>query len=504
MDILGNLIKETTRVSYHRYLRKSKKQEIQLRTLGKLLHKARDTAFGTKHQFPSILHDSNPLRKFKEHVPITNYETFHENWLKHTLNGKKDIIWPGKITHFALSSGTSSDTSKKIPVSDTMIRKFQKITIQQLSGLYELQLPSSFYESNVLIVGGSTDLHREGKLFFGDLSGILAKNKSFILSPFTKPSRKISHLKQWDKKMEAIIEAAPKWNIGVIAGVPSWVSQLLERIIERYALSSIHDIWPNLRIYSHGGIFVEPYEEKLKTLFGKPMIYQNTYLASEGYFAYQKKFDEKGMQLLLSNGVFFEFVEEKYFARLQAGEMENIPTLTIDQVRENTPYAMVITTCSGLWRYSLGDTIEFVDTNAKSIRITGRISFFLSAQGEHVSDANINETIRRVSDMLALPIEEFCVHVGQGNDQHHWYIGVDSEVNESKVANRIDQILKVLNDDYSSLRKYLLKEPVVTVLPPKTFYEFMDERKKTGAQNKFPRVLSDKLSVEWETFLENR
>ena len=443
MDILGNLIKETTRVSYHRYLRKSKKQEIQLRTLGKLLHKARDTAFGTQHQFTSIVHDSNPLRKFKEQVPITNYERFHEQWLKHTLTGKKDIIWPGKITHFALSSGTSSDSSKKIPVSEAMIRKFQKITIQQLSGLYELQLPASFYESNVLIVGGSTDLQREGKLFFGDLSGILAKNKSFILSPFTKPSRKISHLKQWDKKVDAIVEAAPKWDIGVIAGVPSWVSQLLERIIERYELSSIHDIWPNLRIYSHGGIFIEPYEEKLKGLFGKPMIYQNTYLASEGYFAYQKKFDEKGMQLLLSNGVFFEFVEEKYFSRLHAGEMENIPTLTIDQVREHTPYAMVISTCAGLWRYSLGDTIEFTNVATRTIEITGRISFYLSTYGEHLSDSNLVKAVGLLSQRMQANIEEFTVFSDTSNNQHCWHLGSSGFFNEFQASQELDKILNV-------------------------------------------------------------
>jgi hypothetical protein len=421
--------------------------------------------------------------------------------LHRTIEGEKDVIWPGKIGYFALSSGTSVGSSKQIPVSDNMLRKFQRSTIQQIAGLYKLQLPASFYESNVLIIGGSTDLKKVNKAYHGDLSGILAKNKSIVVAPFTKPSPRIAKLRNWDEKVEAIIEMAPSWDIGVIAGVPSWVSQLLERIIERYQLKSIHDIWPNLRLYSHGGIFLKPYEERLSQLFGQPMIYQNTYLASEGYFAYQRDFVDGGMQLMLSNGIFYEFVEEENFHLLKTCEAETIPTLTIDQVKENTPYAMVISTCSGLWRYSLGDTIEFTNVESRTLQITGRISFHLSLYGEHLSDANMMAAIQLLSQEMNVAIEEFTVHADKETNCHYWYLGTTTLLNEGETSSRLDELLVELNDDYASVRKYLLKAPKVRILPTQTFYKFMELNQKIGGQHKFPHVLTNEQNGKWEAFL---
>lgn len=497
MELIGSLLKETTRISYERQRKKANREEIQQRTLFKLVKKAKSTAFGTAHGFKELSRNKDLVSEFKARVPITKYEQFHTNWLHLAIKGKKDIIWPGRINYFALSSGTSAGASKKIPVSESMLRKFHKTTIQQVAGLYEFQLPASFYESNALIVGGSTDLQKIGKSYHGDLSGILAKNKSFVLTPFTKPSARIAKMKDWNEKVEAIIQQAPSWDIGVIAGVPSWVSQLLERIIERYELSTIHDIWPNLRVYCHGGIFLKPYKQKLDQLFGRPMVYQNTYLASEGYFAYQRDFLKGGMQLMLSNGVFYEFVEEQHFDRLSSDNLEGIPTLTIEQVEERTPYALVISTCSGLWRYSLGDTVEFTDVASRTIKITGRISFHLSDHGEHLSDSNLIDAIELLSKDEDVSIEEFTVYSNKQEKRQYWYIGANKLINESKASKEIDEALKQLNDDYETVRKHILKSPKVRVLPTRVFYEFMEKCGRMGGQNKFPHVLTKEQNQLW-------
>ena len=502
MELIGNILKETTRISSSKSAVATSPESTQRQALYKLIKKARNTAFGGAHDFSKIMSDSNLIERFQDLVPITSYERFHHKWLRRSIEGEKNVIWPGKPHYFALSSGTTSSSSKRIPVSEKMIKKFQKATIQQLNGIYDLQLPPSFYKSSVLIVGGSTDLKKVNQSLTGDLSGILAKNKSIILSPFTKPSNKIAKIKDWEEKVEAMVEKAPSWNIGVIAGVPSWVSQLLERIINRYELETIHDIWPNLKLYIHGGIFLKPYQDKLEKLFGKSMVYQNTYLASEGYFAYQRDFLKGGMQLLLSNGVFYEFVEEKYFHLLNTDEHLPIPTLTIDQVKERTPYAMVISTCAGLWRYSLGDTIEFTDVPSRTIRITGRISFHLNTYGEHLSDSNLINAIELLASEMDVSIEEFTVFSNKKDNRHYWYVGANKLFSESQGAAELDEILMQLNDDYETVRNHLVKVPHLRVLPTQTFYTFLQKIGKVGSQNKFPHVLTEEQNEQWKKHLE--
>lgn len=501
MDIWGNFLKETTRLGYKRQIRKSQKLKDQNETLRELLTKAKLTEFGSQHRFKDILKGENLITSFTQNVPITNYNRFYDNWLNHTLNGRRNVIWPGKIGFYALSSGTTGAASKRIPVSDTMLRQFQKTTFKQIVGLHDLNLPSSFFESNVLVVGGSTNLTKIGAHLEGDLSGILAKNKSFVLTPFSKPNPKIAKIRDWNEKMDAIVENAKKWNIGVIAGVPSWVSMLLEKIITYHKVDTIHEIWPNLAVYTHGGVFIEPYRDKLNKLFGKPMVFQNTFLASEGYFAYQKNYQEDCLELLVNDGVYFEFVPQEYFEQLKNGDFDKIQTLNIDQVRTGTPYALIISTCAGLWRYYIGDVIEFTDAEAKKIKITGRVSYTLSVCGEHISEENMNQAIQFVNEQLGITVEEFCVYPNKSKDGHKWFIGTNFKVDSSKYAKLLDDFLKKNNDDYASLRKYTLKEPVVQALPVQKFYEFMESINKLGGQSKFPRVMSETQIEKWEGFL---
>ena len=249
MPIIGKLLKKTTKIGYKRNFNKGKEYFHQVETLKKLLEKAKFTKFGFQYKFNEISNNVELVEDFQQLVPITDYDRFYDAWLKDSILGVKDNTWPGRIKFYALSSGTTGSPSKRIPVSEEMIRSFQKTSMRQITMLHELDLPESFYSANVLVVGGCTKLNKKKTHIEGDLSGILKKHTSFILSPFAKPGNKITGIKDWNVKMEMMIEKAPTWNIGVVAGVPSRCIMLMEKIIERYQLNSIHDIWPNFDVY---------------------------------------------------------------------------------------------------------------------------------------------------------------------------------------------------------------------------------------------------------------
>ena len=266
MPIIGKLIKKTTEINYKRNFNKGKDYINQLNTLQKNIDKSKKTAFGVAHKFQEILNQEDLVELYQAQVPITEYENFYNAWLKDSIAGNKDHTWPGRIKHYALSSGTTGSPSKRIPVTEEMIRSFQKTSLRQTSTLHELDLPESFFSASILAVGGSASLVKKDTHIEGDLSGILKKYTSFVVNPFTKPGNKISKIRDWNKKLDKMIEKAPDWNIGIIAGVPSWCIMLMERIVETYNLNSIHDMWPNLHVYVHGGVFMEPYIPRLEKI----------------------------------------------------------------------------------------------------------------------------------------------------------------------------------------------------------------------------------------------
>lgn len=505
MRIIGKLIKHTTAITYKRNLKKKTDLVSQSTTLSKLMEKAKRTALGSHYQFQQALVQENVVAAFQAKVPIVDYDAYYDTWLKDCMEGKKDWIWPGTIQHYALSSGTTGSPSKRIPVTNQMIRSFQKTSIAQITSLHELDLSEDFYNAHFLVVGGSSQLVNKGNYIEGDLSGILKKYTSIVATPFTKPPKKIAKIKNWNQKLEAMVEKAPEWNIGIVAGVPAWCILLMEKIVDHYHLKSIHDIWPNFEVYVHGGVFMDPYLPRLKKVLGKEIHMLDTYLASEGYFAYQNiNSHSGGMQLILNGGVFFEFVpfNSDYFDH--NGELLDAHTaFTIDEVQPNLDYAIVISTNAGLWRYMIGDLVRFTDVENREIKITGRIKQFLSLCGEHLSLDNINCAINRVAELNGYSIAEFCL-IGDGeNLQHHWYLGVKEpdQLEAKELIFEIDQELKNNNDDYAAVRKYTLKDPEITLLPEKTFYAFMESIGKAGSQNKFPRVLNAHQAAQWKQFI---
>jgi hypothetical protein len=278
----------------------------QLKVLKKMLRKARFTEFGQKYKFDEILLSRHPGKMFQQIVPTYNYSKIYKEWWYKTLEGKPDVCWPGVIKLFALSSGTSEAASKYIPITKDLIRSNNITSIKHLLTLANYtNVPKRALSKGWLLLGGSTQLQQSATYFAGDLSGIQAKNLPVWFQGFYKPGKKIAKEKDWTKKLEEIVDKAPTWDIAIVVGVPAWIQLCMEKIIERYKVKHIHEIWPNLSFYVHGGVAMEPYKRGFKKLLGKPITYIETYLASEGFLAYQSRQDAKGLKLALNNNIFF-------------------------------------------------------------------------------------------------------------------------------------------------------------------------------------------------------
>ena len=481
----------------------------QIKVLKKLLKKARFTQFGQEYHFDDVLLSKHPGKKFQQLVPTYNYDKLYKAWWYKTLEGTPDVCWPGVIKFFALSSGTSEASSKYIPVTKELIRSNTITSLKQLVSLSKYEIvPNSAIGRGWLMLGGSTQLQKGPTYFAGDLSGIQQKNIPFWFQGLGlyKPGKKIAKEKDWAKKLDEIVEMAPNWDIGFIIGVPAWLQLCIEKIIEKYKLNNIHDMWPNLAFYVHGGVAMEPYKKGFEKLMGKPITYIETYLASEGFLAYQSRQDTKGMHLNLNNNIFFEFVPfDDHNFDSDGNILENPEALMIHEIEENKDYAILISTNAGTWRYAIGDTVRLIDKEKSEIIITGRTKHFLSLVGEHLSVDNMNKAILLASETLNISISEFTVAgVPYGNFfGHQWYVACDDAVDEIKLAFIIDEKLKSLNDDYEVERKHALKSMQVRVLPEHVFMDFMQHKGKIGGQHKFPRVMKGKMLEDWNQFLEN-
>jgi hypothetical protein len=510
MAIIGTLLKKGIKLRENLQQEYSNPYDLQKEELKELMITASGTEFGKYYDFESILPHFRKGNKafyenFKNNVPIHDYNKIYKDWWQLALRGAKNICWPGRIKYFALSSGTSEAASKHIPVTKEMTKAIQRTSIRQIISLSKYELPSSFFEAGILMIGGSTHLNKKGNVFEGDLSGIQAARLPFWFQHFYKPGKKIAKSRNWDAKLNQIVRKAKDWDIGIIVGVPAWIQILIEKVIAHYKVSHIHEIWPNLRVYVHGGVSMDPYRKSFEKLLGRPIYYIETYLASEGFIAYQALPKRKTMRLVLNNGLFYEFVpfEDKNF--LPSGEIKpDAETLLIDEVEEGKEYALLLSTCAGAWRYLIGDVIKFTSLEESEIVITGRTKHFLSLCGEHLSVDNMNKAIELVSNELNISIKEFTVAgIPHGSlFAHHWFVGTDDKVDAKMLKEKIDAHLKELNDDYAVERSAALKEIKVDVLPAQRFYDWMESKGKVGGQNKFPRVMKNTQFEEWLEFLK--
>lgn len=514
MALLGNLIKRGIRIRESLDQDFTSPFDLQKAELRKMIIAARNTQFGKAYNFHDLLSnlkstDSKDFyQAFKANIPIHTYDKMYEDWWYKLLEGEKDVTWPGKIKYFALSSGTSGASSKHIPVSIQMVNAIQKTSVRQILSLSRYKgLPSKVFEGGTLMVGGSTDLLDNGNYAEGDLSGITTSRIPYWFQRFYKPGKTISRKKDWEEKLEQMTLKAKDWNITIIAGVPAWIQILLEKIIRHYNVQHIHEIWPNFEIYVHGGVAFEPYQKSFEKLLGRKINYINTYLASEGFIAFQANQGVNSMRLVLNNGIFYEFIPFNESNFDEDGNLKpEVETFMVDEVKEGVDYALLITTFSGAWRYLIGDTIQFVSKSESEIIITGRTKHFLSLCGEHLSVDNMNKALIDVSEELGFSMKEFTV-AGVSHDSlfaHHWFIGSDDPIDETILRDKLDAKLKELNDDYAVERIAALKDIKVKVLPTHVFIDYMEELGKVGGQNKFPRVMKgDKLNG-WLKYLEEK
>jgi hypothetical protein len=513
MAVLGRLLKRsivlTGGVIRRRRLNGAKRQR---KAFIKLLTRARYTAFGEQHDFAGLLDlahfraDRAFYERFKATVPVHDYNRMHRDWWHRTQAGEPDVCWPGKVKYFALSSGTSESASKYIPVTKDMIKAMQRTSIRQILSLSEYRhLPPDLFEKGYLMLGGSTALKNSGHYFEGDLSGINQAKIPFWFERFYKPGKDIARIQDWEQKLDEITRRAKDWDIGYLVGVPAWCQLLLEKIIRHYNVRTIHDIWPNLEVFGHGGVSFEPYRPGFEKLLARPITYIETYLASEGFIAYQARPDTRGMRLALNQGIFFEFIpfNDRNFG--PEGELlPNPETLMIDDVEEDREYALLLSTCAGAWRYLIGDTVRFTSKKQYEIVITGRTKHFLSLCGEHLSVDNMNKAIELAARHFGISIPEFTV-AGVPHDTlfaHHWFVGTDQPVDSNLLRNCIDDSLKRLNDDYAVERRHALREVRLTVLPLAVFYDWMAQKGKMGGQHKFPRVLRHRQVEEWQRYVD--
>lgn len=511
MALLGEIINKGLEIGRKIVKIERSPADIQKKELIKLLKKAKNTSFGQYFDFEGLIENitkqstNTPFqRSFAKNIPVFSYNKIFNEWWHKTLEGEEDVCWPGKVKYFALSSGTSEASSKHIPITKDMQKAIKKAGVKQMITLKNFGLDySDILTRGVLMLGGSTDLFKQRDYYEGDLSGILASKLPFWMQYIYKPGKKIAQTRDWNTKLEKICRKAPDWDMGYIAGSPVWMIILFEKLLAKYQLKNIHELWPNLKVFAHGGVAFEPYKATFEKLLGKPMVYIETYLASEGFLALQLH-PNRPMKLLLDNGIFFEFIpfNEQNFD--EEGEVKpNATSLHVGQVEENIDYAVVLNTVAGAWRYIIGDTIKFVNKKEAEIIITGRTKHYISLVGEHLSVDNMNKAVQMACEALNIKIREYAVAgIPEGSlFAHKWYVGCDDPVSEELLKQHIDSALCEINDDYKTERQAALKNVYIKVLPTRHFYGWLREQGKEGGQNKFPRVLKKSKLEHWESYL---
>ena len=504
MAILGSIIK--TAIDLRGALVSEKSPiESQKEVLIDLLEKAKNTAFGKYYGFSKILESEDVQKVFSEKVPYFDYHEMETEWWNKTQEGIEDISWPGNPTYFARSSGTTGKTSKRIPVTDDMVEAIRTAGIKQVGALANFDVPSDFFEKEIMMLGSSTNLEEQDQFLEGEISGISASNIPFWFRGFYKPGEEIALMEDWDQKVETIAKRAREWDIGALSGIPSWMELMLKKVIEYHGVETIHDIWPNLRVYTSGGVAFQPYEKSFNQLLSHPITIIDTYLASEGFLAFQNRPDTTSMKLVTDNGIYFEFVPFKpEYIKDDGSLSQDAPSLTLAQVEPGVDYVLIISTVSGAWRYLIGDTIAFTDVEKAEIKITGRTKFFLNVVGSQLSVNKMEVALREMEEKYDIEIPEFTLAAVKidGDFYHHWYLGTETEVNSEEIANALDEALKEANKNYSVARSKALKGVKVTVVNPSVFHEWSAKNKKKGGQVKMEKVMGEEKFAEWESFVK--
>ncbi|MFB9051503.1 GH3 auxin-responsive promoter family protein [Formosa undariae] len=504
MAIIGNIIKGVIQIK-DTLTPESNPVENQKEVLKSLLETAKDTAFGKHYKFEALLEHEDFESKFSETIPYFDYNKINDEWWYRLHQDEGDITWPGNPDYFALSSGTTGKTSKRIPVTKDMIESIKNAGIQQVFALNSFDLPADFFEKEIMMLGSSTDLIERENHLEGEISGISASNIPFWFRGYYKPGEDISKIEDWDERVERIAENARNWDIGALSGIPSWLELMLKKVIDYHNLNNIHEIWPNLQVYTSGGVAFQPYEKSFNALMGHPITIIDTYLASEGFIAFQARPETTSMQLVTDNGIYFEFVPLKPEYILEDGSLtENAPSITLADVKLDEDYVLIISTVSGTWRYIIGDTIMFTDIERAEIKITGRTKFFLNTVGSQLSVNKMNDAMLHLEEQFDMKIPEFTICAKEFEDgfYHCWYLGTENtDKDTNTIAEAIDNFLKEANKNYAVARSKALQGLKVKLIKPEIFSEWNAKNKKKGGQVKMERVMNEDKFKTWEDFV---
>ncbi|MGY0392704.1 GH3 family domain-containing protein [Bizionia sp. KMM 8389] len=504
MAILGNIIKGVIDIK-DTFTSNSNPVSNQEQVLKSLMETAKNTAFGKHYEFQTILTSNDPYDTFSSLIPYFYYDKMHSEWWSKLHESQSDISWPGKPNYFALSSGTTGKTSKRIPVSDAMIEAIKQAGINQVFALTHFDLEADFFEKEIMMLGSSTNLKENNNHLEGEISGITASNIPFWFKGYYKPGEDIAKIDDWDQRVQHIAENAEQWDIGALSGIPSWIELMLQKVISYHNLNHIHEIWPNLQVYTSGGVAFSPYKKSFNALLGHPITIIDTYLASEGFIAFQSRPETNAMQLVTDNGIFFEFVPFKpEYINEDGSLVSNAPAISLKDVKLHQDYVLVISTVSGAWRYEIGDTIEFTNIQRAEIKITGRTKFFLNTVGSQLSVNKMDQAMLHLENEFGTKIKEYTICAKRCEDDefyHCWYLGTDANLNTDALAESLDTYLKSANKNYRVARSKALQGVRVTLIKPQVFHEWNAVNKKKGGQVKMERVMDETKFEKWETFV---
>ncbi len=468
--------------------------EVQKKILLRLVRENENTEFGRLYNFKQIF----TAEDFQK-VPIQDYDSL-KPYILRTYNGEQNLIIKDTIKWFSKSSGTTEDKSKFLPVSYRSLAETHYKAGKDVAALFLKNHPSTkIFDGKCFVLTGSVTPNQENqKAFAGDVSGVLIENLPTWVQMLRTPRKEIALIADWEQKMDLICKEIIKENVTYISGVPSWMLVILNRILAETGKTDVRDIFPNLELFIHGAVRFEPYKAQFKQILPhNDMYYYDTYNASEGFFALQDSDEQGEMLLMMDYGIYYEFIP------LEELESANPQTVQLKDVELDQHYALVITTNSGLWRYMIGDTIKFTSLKPFKICITGRTKHFINAFGEELVIENADKAIAfacennnaQIHEYTAAPIYQKGTEAGA----HEWLIEFEKQPEDlERFANDLDLHLQKINSDYEAKRKgnYALGKPVIRIVPPNTFYNWLKAKGKLGGQHKVPRLSNTRNYIE--------
>ncbi len=468
--------------------------QTQQEQLQWLLERAAGTAFCRERGLgPGLTPE-----QFRARVGVSTYEEFSP-WIDRCRRGERDVLWPGEVKWFAKSSGTTDAKSKYIPVTDDGLNDSHMQGPKDVMAVFTSLYPESdVLAGKMLTLGGSKRIEREGEhALTGDLSAILIENTPAFANLRRVPSKETALIPDFERKVAAICEETVRENVTSFAGVPSWNLVMMNRVLEYTGAENLLEVWPNLELFVHGGVNFRPYREQYRRLIPSPeMKYLETYNASEGFFALADRPGAEDMLLMLDYHIYYEFVA-------MADMPDTSKAVPLEGVRTGVNYAMVITTSNGLWRYLIGDTVEFTSTAPYRIRITGRTKHYINTFGEEVVVDNAERAIREACDRTGAEVSEYTVAPVymdiKTRGRHEWIVEfVQAPADRAAFAGTLDEALRAVNSDYDAKRfkDTTLLEPLVTVVPAGTFAGWLASQGRTGGQNKVPRLSNDRTLAD--------